>query len=119
MLEEQEFTVENTALNIDAITLLDESYFQLVYAGGRDIYKWHYSGTVIDSDPYITIDIPGEITALATNPKNKELYVGVYDATAGGNKGSVLVYDIDNGRKLGAFEGVSGKPLKMIYKIND
>lgn len=119
VLEEQEFTVENTALNIDAITLLDESYFQLVYAGGRDIYKWHYSGTVIDSDPYITIDIPGEITALAKNPKNKELYVGVYDATAGGNKGSVLVYDIDNGRKLGAFEGVSGKPLKMIYKIND
>lgn len=119
ILEEQEFTIAKTALHIDAVSVLDESYFQLVYTDGRGIYKWHYSGTGIDADPYITIDIPGEVTALAKNPKNKELYVGVYDAAASGNKGSVLVYDIDSGRKLGGFEGVSGKPVKMVYKTND
>lgn len=111
------FTNASPTLKESSITLLNEKYLKLVYANDRSIYNWFYSGEDIPSSPYITIDGPGVITSLASNPAGTELYVGVYEEAASGLKGSVLVYNIDNGNLIKRYEGVADKPIKVYYKV--
>lgn len=114
--EQREFTNSAPTLTENSITLVNEKYVKLVYANGGSIFNWFYTGIDIPTTPYINIPIPGVVTSLASNPAGTELYVGVYNSTASGLKGSVLVYNIDNGTLINKYEGVSDKPVKLFYK---
>lgn len=117
VLERNSFTNANMTLKADSKTLLDDFYLKLIYANGRDIYRWFYTTNTIPSAPYITLDIPGVITHMHKDPTNKEMYVGVYDADATGLKGSVVVYDLDTGAKKATFANIADKPIKLLFKI--
>jgi len=114
--EQVTFTDANLTLKENSVTVLNDKYFRVIYANGRDIYRWNYSGTDFPTSPYIQLDIPGVVTGMATNPEGTELYVGVYNAAASGAQGSLVVYDIERGTKLGTFEGIADKPVKLYYK---
>lgn len=111
------FVNNNMTLKYESITLLDEYYQKLVYANGRDIYRWYYNTVSFPTSPYISLDIPGVVTCIQKDPTNKEMYVGVYDANASGLKGSVVVYDLDTGRKKATFANISDKPVKLFFKV--
>lgn len=117
ILEQENFTVSNPTLDKDVISTVDDRLFKLVYARGNKIYEWYYSGTDIPSAPFITLDVPGEVTSLHRNPDNNELYVGVYDANATGNKGSIMVYNALNGSKIASFANICDKPVRLLYKV--
>lgn len=114
--EQRMFTEPNMTLKDNSVTVLNERYFRLIYADGRQIYRWNYSGVDFPSSPYIELDIPGVITSMETNPEGTELYVGVYNAAGTDAPGSIVVYDIDRGTKLAEFEGVTDKPVKLYFK---
>ncbi|MEO6682918.1 MAG: PKD-like family lipoprotein [Ginsengibacter sp.] len=114
--EKREFTNPAPTLTENSITLVNQKFVKLVYANGGSIYNWFYTGIDIPSTPFISIPIPGVVTSLASNPAGTELYVGVYNSAASGLKGSVLVYNIDNGALINKYEGVSDKPVKLFYK---
>lgn len=115
-LEKETFTNTSPTLNVNSITVLSEKYNKLIYANGNSIYNWYYSGTNIPAAPYINVDVPGTITSMSLGPDGDQLYVGVYNASAGGLKGSVLIYNADNGTLISKYEGVSDKPVKLFYK---
>lgn len=114
--EQREFTNAAPSLTDQSITLVNEKYVKLVYANDRSVYNWFYTGIDIPTAPFITIDIPGTITCMASDPTGDVLYLGVYDAAASGLKGSVLAYNMDNGQLIKKYEGVSDKPVKIFYK---
>lgn len=114
--EQREFTNASPTLTENSITLVNEKYVKLIYANGGSIYNWFYTGVEIPTAPFISIPIPGVVTSMTSNPEGTELYVGVYNAAASGLKGSVLVYNMDNGTLISKFEGVSDKPVKLLYK---
>lgn len=116
LIDQQIFTNGAPTLKENSVTLLNDKYLKLVYANERSIYQWFYTGENIPSSPYITINIPGVITSMASNPEGTLLYVGVYNAAASGLKGSVLVYNIDNGALINTYEAVADKPVKLFYK---
>lgn len=117
VLERHYFTNSNMTLNVQSKTLLDEYYLKLIYANGRDLYRYFYTTNTVPTSPFASLDIPGEITSLAKNEANKELYVGVYDPNAAGLKGSVVVYDLETGAKKATFANIADKPIKLFYKI--
>lgn len=114
--EKEIFTNASPTLNVNSITVLSEKYNKLIYANGNEIYNWYYSGTNIPAAPYITVNAPGTITSMSLSPDGDQLYVGVYDAAASGLKGSVLIYNTDNGTLISKYENVSDKPVKLLYK---
>lgn len=118
ILEKETFTSTNQLLNKASLTLVNDKLFNLLYVSGKSIYQWFYSSKDVSSTPFITIDIPGEITAMERSLSGNELFVAVYDAAAAGNKGSVLVYNIENGRKITSFLNVSDKAVRLLYKKN-
>ena len=115
-LEKETFTTTGVVPTESSVTLLDEKLFKLLHADGNKVYQWYYSGTDFNEPPLLTIDVEGEITYLAKNNNGKELFVGVYNQNASGKKGSVLIYNIETGRKLGQFIGITDKPVKLLYK---
>lgn len=114
--EKEVFTNAAPTLNANSVTVVSEKFNKLIYANGSDIYGWYYSGTNIPASPYITVGIAGEITSMALSPDGDKLYVGVYNAAASGLKGSVVIYNADNGALIAKYEGVSDKPVKLFYK---
>ena len=104
------------SLNKQSVTLLDDFYFKVVYANSKEIYQWFYSTNDFPKKPYITIDVPGEITCMQKDPVSKELYVGVYNKDAAGLKGSILVYNLDTGAKKASFAAIADKPVKIMFK---
>lgn len=116
ILEKETFTPDGPTPNKTSVTMLDEKLFKLLYVEGNNVYQWYYSGTNFSNPPLLTIDVAGDITYLAKNNEGKELFVGVYDNNASGKKGSVLIYNIETGKKIGQFIGISDKPVKLLYK---
>lgn len=117
--EKEIFSNAAPTLTENAVTVVSEKFNKLIYANGNSIYGWYYSSTNIPASPYITVDIPGRITSMGLGPDGDKLYVGVYNATANGLKGSVVVYNADNGTLIEKYEGVSDKPVKLFYKTKD
>ncbi len=116
VLEVHEFNLDQMSFNKQSVTLLDDFYFKVVYANSKDIYQWFYSTNDFPKKPYISIDVPGEITCMQKDPISKELYVGVYNKDAAGLKGSILVYNLDTGAKKASFAAIADKPVKIMFK---
>lgn len=116
IIEQVEFTTAGVVPEKTSITLVDEKLFRLLHVNESSIYQWYFSGTNFTEPPLLTIDVEGEITSLARNIEGKELFIGVYNKNAAGKKGSILVYNIENGRKMGQFIGITDKPVKLLYK---
>lgn len=116
VVESDSFDAPDSTFGPASITAVDERLFKVFYADGREIRQWYFSGSDLGEKPLITLDVPGEITALQVNAEAGELYVGVYDAERTGRKGSLLIYNTETGKKLGEFAGIADKPLRMIYK---
>ncbi|TXH23011.1 MAG: hypothetical protein E6Q95_01060 [Chitinophagaceae bacterium] len=103
------------ALNPQSPTLVNNSLKKLFYAQGSSVYSWFFTGTSMNTTPFITVD-KGIVTSIEQNPTGSEIYVGVYDAAATGLKGSVYVYNADNGSLIKKYQGVCDKPVKVFYK---
>lgn len=114
--EQETFINNQVTIDPSSVTLLVDFYQKLVYANGNQIYQWFYPTTNLPSTPHITLDIPGVVTAMEKDPENKELYVGVYDAHASGKKGSIVVYDLDSGRKKVTYANVVDRPVRLFFK---
>lgn len=114
---------QKTTLNVSgtpeltplAPTVVNTNLKKLLYASGSNVYSWFYTGTTMQSTPFITID-NGTITALAQDPDENLLYVGVYDAGASGLKGSIYIYNPDSGKLVEKYMNVTDKPVKIFYK---
>ena len=119
ILEQETFTHAAPTLTENSITVVNEKYNKLIYANDREIYQWYYSGLSLPSTPFITVSLPGTITSMNLSDDGNELYVGVYNPAASGLKGSVLIYNADNGTLINKYEGVTDKPVKLFYKKKD
>lgn len=102
-------------LNPQSSIVVNSAYKKLFYSSGSSVYSWFYTGTNINATPFITVD-QGTITDIEQSPDGKEIYVGVYNAAATGLKGSVYVYDADNGNLIKKHQGVTDKAVKIFYK---
>lgn len=116
VFEKETFSTTNNLLNKASITLVNDKLFNLLYVSGRSIYQWFYSSKDLSTTPFITIDVPGEITCLERNPDGNELFVAVYNSQATGDKGSILVYNIESGKKIATFSNISDRAVRLLYK---
>lgn len=105
----------STELEPSCVTKVNGSFKKLIYAKGNKVYSWFYTGTEMPTTPFITVD-EGVVTALEQSTDGSLLYVGVYNAAASGMKGSVYVYNMDNGALIKKHTGISNKPVKLFYK---
>lgn len=119
LLEKDVFTNTAPTITENAHTVLNTKFNKYIYSNGNNIFSWFYSGTNLPTAPFITVDLPGEITGMCLSTDNNELYVGVYNAAASGLKGSVAVYNADNGSLINKYEGVTDKPVRLFYKKKD
>lgn len=116
VLQKTTLNVSGTpVLNPASSTLVNSTFKKLIYADDNAVYSWFYTGTDMPTAPFINVS-EGTITGLEQSPDGRELYVGVYNPNASGLKGSVLVYDMDNGRLIKKHEGIADKPVKLFYK---
>lgn len=102
-------------LNPSSIVKVNAAFKKLIYANGNKVYSWFFTGTDMPTTPFITLD-EGVVTTLEQNADGSLLYVGVYNPAASGLKGSVYVYNMDNGALIKKYSGVSDKPVKLFYK---
>ncbi|WP_159633986.1 hypothetical protein [Sphingobacterium composti Ten et al. 2007 non Yoo et al. 2007] len=106
----------STNIHKDHQPLVVDKYVKYLYADGRSVYQWFFTTDNLPTSPFVTINIPGVITAIEKDPEENELFVAVYDSTSQSNSGSVLVYDIQTGTLKASFLGISDKPVKLYYK---
>jgi len=114
---------QQAVLNVSGTPLLNPfspvkvntAFKKLLYASDNKVYSWFYTGTDMQTTPFITID-EGTVTALEQSPDGTQLYVGVYNPNATGLKGSVYVFDMDSGALIKKYSGISDKPVKLFYK---
>lgn len=111
-----DFVNPASTLTSSSVTAVSDKYQKLVYANGNKIYGWFYNGVDIPATPYITVDIPGSVTCMNISPDGNQLYVAVNNPAAAGLKGSLLIYNIDNGALISKYEGIADKPVKVFYK---
>lgn len=108
----------SSTLNTNSIVEVNTTYKKIVYSNGNKIYSWFYTGTDSPTAPFITVDA-GVVTGMGQSPDGKLLYVGIYNAVAAGLKGSIYVYNMDNGALITKHVGVTDKPVKLFYKNKD
>ncbi|MND39949.1 hypothetical protein D3C80_306790 [compost metagenome] len=107
-----------SALNSNSILEVNTAYKKLLYTNGNKIYSWFYTGTDSPVTAFITVD-EGVITGMTQSTDGKLLYVGLYNASASGLKGSIYVYNMDTGALIAKHVGVMDKPVKLFYKKKD
>ena len=114
------------------ITLTRESVMQsnnthnsVFYTNGNKLYRWYnwIAEPVLPTTPVVNLEVGKEITSFEFSQDGLELYLGVYDPSLSGLKGSVYIYDADaidpstgQLRLKKKFEGVADKPIKVFWK---
>lgn len=118
---ENTYTYEepNLTLNKEAIMVVNKNDNCAYYNAGNKLYKWQYGVSAsnhLPAEPAITLEDGKEITCMVNHMDDSKLYVGVYDPSATGKKGSVHVYQLPSLELEAKYEGVADKPVKIIYK---
>ena len=85
-------------------------------ANDNKVYHWYYSGINLPSTPFIEIDSNNKILSMNISDDGKELYLAKYNDNASGLKGSMYIYNADNGALIAKHENVFDKPVKVFYK---
>lgn len=119
ILEQESFVNEASTLKASSITVLNTVFNKLIYANDNKIYNWYYSGTNIPTDPFIELDSKNKVLAMNMSPDEKNLYVATYDESASGLKGSMFIYNADNGKLVSKHEHVFDKPINVFYKVKN
>ena len=81
------------------------------------IYKWFYNQSDIPATPFITLPEGELITTINQSDDHHQLYVGTYNSSRSPLKGSFYIHNTETGARVNTYEGVSDRPVKVMYKV--
>lgn len=119
ILEQDIFENSASTLKATSITVPNFNFNKLIYANDNKVYHWYYSGINLPTTPFIEIDSNNKILSMNISEDGKELYLAAYNDNASGLKGSMYIYNADNGALISKHENVFDKPVKVFYKKRD
>ena len=117
-----EFTASTLNMDGNSVFCTSLNSNDAYYSFGGKVYRWGMTGAPA-GNAAITLPDGEQICDMATNFTNSVvpgsetfLYIATYNPERQGLKGSVFVYDIATDSLVKSYEGVTGKPVKMLYK---
>ncbi|MBQ9892623.1 MAG: hypothetical protein IJM35_05650 [Bacteroidales bacterium] len=117
-----EFTASSLNMDGNSVFCTSLNSNDAYYSFGGKVYRWGMTGAPA-GNAAITLPDGEQICDMATNFTNSVvsgsetfLYIATYNPERQGLKGSVFVYDIATDSLVKSYEGVTGKPVKMLYK---
>ena len=110
---------ENTTLfNKNSVFEVNDPSSCLFFGNQNMVYKWTYNQSEIPSKAFITLPDGEIIKCMNQSADHKQLYIGTYNSSRSGLKGSLYIYDSDTGKVIGKpYEGVADEPVKVMYKV--
>ena len=115
ILAERKIT-DRGILTSDSEILVNDATNGLFFYRDNKVYRWIYGQNDMPQNVFITLPEGEVITAINQNTDHSQLYIGTYNASRTGLKGSFYVYNPDTGAKIEAWEGVSDKPVTVLLK---
>ena len=115
----------------DESQILPNDHYTCAFVSHKnEIYKWFYTQLDIEEKPFITLPEGEEVRCLNHYQKGrseagyqdysvqKEIYIATYNPRREGEyKGSLYIYNADNGSLVNKYEGISHDPVDMFYKV--
>ncbi|MCL2561971.1 MAG: hypothetical protein FWE10_06615 [Rikenellaceae bacterium] len=110
--------VNTHLLTMDTPSVHNDLWNCLIFADGNKIYRWYYNQSDLPDAQYITLADGETVTALGLSADQRQLFVGSYNPSRQGHKGSYHVFNSDTGARIGqSHEGVSDRPVTVMYKV--
>lgn len=110
---------QNTSLLTEnSVIIPNDPYSCLFFSNQNKVYKWAYNQSEIPSGEFIKLPEHEVVSCMSQSADQKQLYIGTYNSSRTGLKGSMYIYNTDTGKIVGLpYEGVADEPMKVMYKV--
>lgn len=109
---------EPMAMDENSVMITTRRSAQMYYNYDNKIYRWDFASRIptVNSTPAITPPAGEIITTLGRSYDENYLYVGTYNSSRSGKKGSLYIYDFATQSLVKSYEGLFDRPVRIIYK---